>query len=241
MQGHVMSRGDTQRIMTTTPSSYRVIAIDGPSGAGKSTAAKRLAQHLRYHYVDSGAMYRAVGWVAHTHAVPLDDSTAIVEVLRSTRIEVTFPQGQSAVWVNGENITCRLRGEAVGKAASAVATLPAVRQAVTEQLRGLRCQAHLVIEGRDIGTVVFPDATIKFFLDASLATRARRRFQEMQQAGQSMTLAEVFQAVAARDRQDQTRAAAPLARAPDAHVIDTTDLPVDDVVRIMLSEVHHII
>jgi len=232
--------GDTRRIMTTLPPSYTVIAIDGPSGAGKSTAARCLAQHLGYHYVDSGAVYRAVGWTVYTHEVPLHDSAAIVALLQCTTIEVTCPHGQSAVWVNGENVTCRLRGEAVGKAASAVATQPAVRQVVTEKLRLLGRQAPLVMEGRDIGTVVFPDATIKFFLDASLEVRAQRRFQEMQQAGQGMTLDEVYHAVAMRDSQDQTRTAAPLACAPDAQVIDTTALPVDDVVRIMLSGVRHI-
>jgi cytidylate kinase len=230
--------GEPQRIMTATAPSHVVIAIDGPSGAGKSTAAKRLAWVLGYQYVDSGAMYRAVGWVAHASVQTLKDTRAIVTLLGQTSIELTFTQGRSEVWVNGKNITCRLRGEAVGHAASAVAMQSEVRQAITAKLRQLRCQADLVMEGRDIGTVVFPDATVKFFLDASLEIRTRRRFLEMQQAGHGMSLEQVSQAVAARDAQDRERAMAPLISAPEAHIIDTTDLTVDDVVQIMLSEMH---
>lgn len=224
--------------MTTTSSGHTVIAIDGPSGVGKSTAAQRLAQRLGYCYVDSGALYRAVGWIVISAAVPLDATAAIVERLRRTPIDVTFEAGQSAVWVQGENVTSQLRGETVGAAASAVATQPAVRQAITAQLRRLRCQADLVMEGRDIGTIVFPDAPVKFFLDASLEVRTQRRYHEMQAAGQATTLEHVQQAVAARDRQDRTRAVAPLLPADDAHVVDTTDLSIDDVVQVMLSEIY---
>jgi cytidylate kinase len=130
-----------------------------------------------------------------------------------------------------------LRGESVGKAASAVAILPAVRDVITKKLRDLSSPAALVMEGRDIGTVVFPDATCKFYLEASLDTRAQRRFQEMRQAGQSITLGQIRQAIATRDTQDQGRSVAPLNKALDAHVIDTTDLTVDGVVKIMLSGV----
>jgi cytidylate kinase len=161
-----------------------------------------------------------------------------VDLLERMSIELRCREGQSEVWVAGQNITCQLRGEEVGKAASAVATMPSVRRIITAKLRQVRCQVDVVMEGRDIGTVVFPDATVKFFLDASLAVRGQRRFREMRQAGQEMTLGQVVQAVTARDTQDQTRVAAPLVRAVEAHVIDTTDLTVDDVVRIMLSEIH---
>jgi cytidylate kinase len=222
--------------MTTTAVPHTVIAIDGLSGAGKSTVAKRLAHALNYCYVDSGAMYRAVGWVMRQHAVPLDDSAAIVALLERTPVELRLHQGQAVVWVCGQNVTCQLRGEAVGKAASAVGTLPAVRQRITTRLRRLRCQADLVMEGRDIGTVVFPDATLKFFLEAALAARGQRRFREMQQAGSTMSSEQVQQAVAARDAQDQSRAEAPLMRAPEARVIDTTNLTIDEVVEIMLSD-----
>jgi cytidylate kinase len=224
--------------MTAQAPSHIVIAIDGPSGVGKSTVAKRLAQCLGYWYVDSGALYRAVGWAVHACGVPFDDCGAIVELLERTSIKLRCQDGQSEVWVGGKNITFQLRGEEVGKAASAVATMPAVRRIITARLRQVCCQVDVVIEGRDIGTVVFPEATVKFFLDASLVVRGQRRFREMRQAGQEMTLGQVVQAVTARDTQDRTRAAAPLRLAVEAHVIDTTDLTVDDVVRIMLSEIH---
>jgi CMP/dCMP kinase len=228
--------GAAARIMTTALP-HIVIAIDGPSGAGKSTVAKRLAHALGYCYVDSGAMYRVVGWVMCRHAIAVDDSAALMALLAQTPIQLTVHHGQAEIWVAGHNVTCQLRGEVVGKAASAVATVLAVRQMITAKLRRLRCQADLVMEGRDIGSVVFPDATLKFFLDASLEVRGQRRFQEMQQTGHAMTGEQVQHAVAARDVQDRTRAAAPLVCAPEARVIDTTNLTIDEVVQIMLSEV----
>jgi cytidylate kinase len=227
-----------QEAMTVKTPSHIVIAIDGPSGAGKSTVAKRLARLLGFCYVDSGAMYRAVGWAVQAHALSSDDVQAIVALLERVTIDMTFHNGQSEVWVEGQNVTGALRGESIGKAASTVATGSAVRQVITAKLRRLRCQADLVMEGRDIGTAVFPDATLKFFLDASLAVRGVRRFQEMLQAGQPIALEQVLQAVAARDAQDRTRALAPLTVATGAQIIDTTDLTVDDVVQIMLSGIH---
>src|SRR5215510_12233655 len=151
-----------------------IIAIDGPSGAGKSTAAQRLARLLGYRYVDSGALYRAVGWLVCEHALPLEDPAAIVACLQRTLIEVTFPNGTLQIRVAGQCVTSQLRTEAVARAASAVATMPGVRQVLTAQLRQIGSQADVVMEGRDIGTVVFPDATVKFFLDASPTVRGQR-------------------------------------------------------------------
>ena len=216
-----------------------VVAIDGPSGVGKSVAAKKLAQALGFHYAPSGAMYRAVGWLVESHAVPLWDGDRMAALVAETPIDITLRPGQSAVWVDGRDISADLAGEAVGRAASTVATLPVVRQSVTAQLRRLRCQGNLVMEGRDIGTVVFPDADVKFFLDASLDVRARRRWQEMRQTGHGDTLEEVRQAMAARDEQDRTRTLAPLVPAADANVIDTADFSIDAVVRTMVSETQH--
>jgi cytidylate kinase len=211
-----------------------VIAIDGPSGVGKSTVARRLARRLGFCYVDSGAIYRAVGWAVQAQGVAVDDRQAIAPLLEHLAIDVTLRHGLSEVWLQGQNVTCALRGEAVGKAASAVATMPAVREMVTAKLRGLRCRADVVMEGRDIGTAVFPDATLKFFLEASPAVRGERRFREMQRAGQTMTLEQVTQSVAARDAQDRGRALAPLTVATEAQIIDTTNLTVDEVIQIML-------
>jgi cytidylate kinase len=214
-----------------------IIAIDGPSGAGKSTAAQGLARRLGYRYIDSGALYRAVGWLVHTQALPLEDSATIVACLQRTPIELTFCHEVLQVWVGGQCVTSQLRGEAVARAASAVATLPGVRKVITAQLRQLGCQADMVMEGRDIGTVVFPDATVKFFLDASPTVRGQRRLQEMQQGGSTATLGQVVEAMARRDSQDRARVTAPLIRSPDARAIDTTDLTVDEVVQTMLSEI----
>jgi cytidylate kinase len=214
-----------------------IIAIDGPSGAGKSTVAQRLARLLGYRYVDSGALYRAVGWLVRAHALPLEDQATIVACLQRTPIELTFPNGTLQIWVAGQCVTSQLRSEAVAHAASAVATMPGVRQVITAQLRQIGGEADVVMEGRDIGTVVFPDATIKFFLDASPTVRGQRRLQEMQQGGNSATLGQVVEAMAQRDSQDRTRATAPLVQSPDAQTIDTTDLTVDEVVQTMLSEI----
>jgi len=214
-----------------------IIAIDGPSGAGKSTAAQRLARLLDYRYVDSGALYRAVGWLVRAHALPLEDPSAVVACLQRTPIELTFPNGMLQVWVAGQCVTSQLRGEAVARAASAVAMMPGVRQVITAQLRQIGCEADVVMEGRDIGTVVFPDATVKFFLDAAPTVRGQRRLQEMQQGGNTVILGEVVQAMAQRDSQDRARATAPLVQSPDAQTIDTTDLTVDEVVQTMLSEI----
>ena len=223
--------------MTGKQGPHVVIAIDGPSGAGKSTAAQRLARLLGYHYVDSGALYRAVGWLVHERALSLEDPATIVAYLGHTPIELTFHAGTLEVWVAGQCVTSQVRGEAVARAASAVATMPGVRQVITAQLRHMGCQADVVMEGRDIGTVVFPDATVKFFLDASLTARGQRRMQELQQGGNTATLGQVVEAMTRRDSQDRARAAAPLVQSPDAHTIDTTDLTVDEVVQTMLSEI----
>jgi len=216
-----------------------IIAIDGPSGAGKSTAAQRLAHLLGYRYVDSGALYRAVGWLVRAYALPLEDPAAIVACLQRTPLELTFPHRTLQVRVAGQCVTSQLRSEAVARAASAVATMSGVRQVITGQLRQIGCEADVVMEGRDIGTVVFPDATVKFFLDASPTVRGQRRLQELQQGGNTATLGQVVEAMAQRDSQDRARATAPLVRSPDAQTIDTTDLTVDEVVQTMLSEIRH--
>ena len=220
---------------------FHVVAIDGPSGVGKSTVAVRLAQALGFNCAESGAMYRAVGWLVESSGVSHRDSFRIAALVRASRIQLGLRPGDAAVWVNGRDISGALTGEAVGRAASAVATLPAVRQTVTAQLRRLRSEGSLVMEGRDIGTIVFPDADIKFFLDASLDVRSQRRWREMHGAGHGETLEAVCRAVARRDTQDRTRALAPLVPAGDAQVIDTSDFSIDDVVQTMVSETQHII
>ncbi len=223
--------------MTTATQANVVIAIDGPSGVGKSTVAKRLAQRLGYCYVDSGAVYRAVGWAAQASAVSLD-AEALADWIKQLTLQLTFRDRQSEVWIDGQCMTPKLQGETVGAAASAVGTVPAVRDVITSLLRRVRGPEGVVMEGRDIGTVVFPDATVKFFLDASIEIRGQRRFEDMQRMGLSVTLSSVVEAVAARDAQDRSRTVAPLVPSADAHVIDATDLTIDDVVERMLSNIH---
>ncbi len=225
--------------MTMAKRADGVIAIDGPSGVGKSTVAKRLAERLGYRYVDSGALYRAVGWAAQAAGIPLE-AEALAEWIPRTTLKLTFDNRHSEIWIDGQCMTPKLQGETVGAAASAVATVPAVRQVITSLLRSVRGQEGVVMEGRDIGTVVFPDATVKFFLDASIEIRGQRRFRDMQRMGQPVTLSSVVEAVAARDAQDRSRKVAPLVPSSDAHVIDATDLTIDDVVERMLSKTYMI-
>ena len=229
-----------QYTKSPTPKSF-VVAIDGPSGVGKSTAAARLAQALGFHCAQSGAMYRAVGWLVESSGVNHRDAGRIAALVAATRIDIALRPGDAAVRVDGRDISADLAGEGVAAGASAVAKLPAVRQAVTAQLRRLRCAGSLVMEGRDIGTVVFPDADVKFFLDASLDVRAQRRWRELRQAGDGETLEEVRRAIARRDGQDRTRALAPLVPAGNAQVIDTSYFSIDDVLRTMVSGAQHII
>lgn len=233
--------------MVMTKRADVVIAIDGPSGVGKSTVAKRLAERLGYRYVDSGALYRAVGWAAQAAGVPFE-AGALAEWMTRVSLKLTFAKRHSElwaseVWIDGQCVTSKLQGETVGAAASAVATVPAIRQVITSLLRGVHGQqedesvAGVVMEGRDISTDVFPDATVKFFLDASIEARSQRRFQEMQRRGQSVTLSRVMEAVAARDARDRSREVAPLVPSSDAHVIDSTNLTIDVVVERMLSKI----
>lgn len=227
--------------MSGVAPTHVVIAIDGPAGSGKSTVARQLAQRLGYQYVDSGAFYRAAGWLVQAQGVAVTDTAAVVRCLAQTPFSVTYAEGQCQLWVAGTCLTTALRSEAAGRTASLVATLPEVRALITAQLRHLGRSQHVVMEGRDIGTVVFPDARVKFFLDASLAVRGQRRARELQQAGQEMRPEHVVVAMAQRDQQDQGRATAPLVQAADAQRIDTTDLTVDEVVDTMLSEIQQVL
>lgn len=227
--------------MVLEPGTRVVIAIDGPSGAGKSTVARKVAEHLGYQYVDSGAFYRAVGWLMHARGVPVEDAAAVMACLAHTPLRATFEAGIFHMWVADACVTSDLRGEAAGRAASAVALLPGVRAVITAQLQRVGAPANVVMEGRDIGTVVFPEAQVKFFLDASLAVRGQRRLQETPPGETPALSRHILEAMATRDRQDQGRPTAPLVQAADAQRIDTTDLTVDEVVQTMLSEIHRVL
>ena len=216
--------------MTQRASGKPIVAIDGPVGAGKSTVARGVAQRLRFRYVDTGAMYRSVAWAVLQRGVSLSDERAVTALARSVRIDfVTDPLGQR-VLVDGVDVTKAIRTPQVSDGASIVSVYPGVREAMVTIQRRMGVDGGVVMEGRDIGTVVFPDAEIKVFLDASLDERARRRFEELKARGAGVDLESVRKAEEERDRRDRTRNHSPLRAAPDAVVIDSTGVPADEVV-----------
>lgn len=204
-----------------------IIAIDGPSGAGKGTVARAIARELGYRHVDSGAMYRAVGWQAMREHEPFDDEAAVARLAERSNIELT----STSVCIDGRDITKDIRTPEIDRAATAVARLPRVRAVLVERQRRLGVNGAIVMEGRDIGTVVFPQADVKIYLDAAPEERARRRATDPAHTGVPAAVSEVATMLTQRDEQDRTRTASPLYAAPDAHVIDTTGKSVDDVVR----------
>ena len=209
-----------------------IIAIDGPSGAGKGTVARKLAARLNYRHVDTGAMYRAVAWKALHDHLDLNDAAAVALVAESMRLTVA----DGAVSVDGEDVSGKIRTPEIDRAAATVARQPAVRAVLIRQQREMGTGGGVVMEGRDIGTVVFPSADVKLYLDASPEERARRRAHDPSHSAGRGSGAErdVATALEERDRLDKTRTASPLAEAPDAIVIDTTGMSIDAVVdRIM--------
>ncbi len=204
-----------------------VVAIDGPAGAGKSTIARRLAGRLGFVYIDSGAMYRAVGLWALRAGIPLDDAERLAALAREASIELE--PGGAAVRLNGEDVTEAIRTPEVSQAASRVSTVGGVRRAMVEQQRAMARRASVVMEGRDIGTVVFPDAAVKIFLDADPAERASRRVKELSDKGEAVDPADMARQIQERDSRDRGRAEAPLVQAPDAVYVDSTGLTIEQV------------
>ena len=205
------------------------VAIDGPSGAGKSTVAKALAEQFRLIYVDTGAIYRTVGLAAQRAGVDSKDAEAVVALLPDIRIDIRYDaEGTQRMFLNGEDVSEEIRTPLSSIYASDVSTIPAVRAFLMDMQRGMALTHSVVMDGRDIGTVVLPDADVKIFLTASAEERARRRYLELQRRGSTDTYAQVLRDIEYRDRQDSTRSAAPLRPAPDAVFIDSSRLSFDE-------------
>ena len=214
-----------------------IIAIDGPAGAGKSTVAKRLAKELGYTYMDTGAMYRAFAWRVMEQVIDLSDERKLQAVLRETTIELVENHGRPKVFLNGADVTDQIRTPELSQLASRVSTSKIVRERMVELQRAMGSQGGVVAEGRDIGTVVFPDAEVKIYLDASAQERARRRFEELRTQGSQVTMEGTVSEMEERDRRDKERDVAPLRKAEDALVIDSTDSAVDRVVERIMREI----
>ncbi len=208
-----------------------IIAIDGPAGAGKSTVAKLLAKRLGFLYIDTGAMYRALTLKALENNIPIDDEAGLVGLANEIKLELhNNPDGSLTVMLDGEDVSLAIRQARITQFVSDVAKIKKVRQVLVKLQRALGQKGNCVLDGRDIATVVFPDAQKKFFIDASAQERTRRRFKELTGLGQKVAEADVAKDLANRDQIDSTREASPLRQAPDAIYIDTTDLSIEQVV-----------
>ena len=204
------------------------VAIDGPSGAGKSSLAKRLAADMGFTYVDTGAMYRSIGLYAVRAGVDPHDADAVAALLPQVKLGIRLIDGAQHIYLNGEDVSTAIRTEEVGMAASAVGANPAVRAFLLDTQRGLAESQNILMDGRDIGTVVLPNATVKIFLTASPEARATRRWKEYQQKGIDTPYEDVLADVKQRDYQDTHRAIAPLKQADDAILVDTSDIGFDE-------------
>jgi cytidylate kinase len=204
------------------PSGFRIIAIDGPAGAGKSTIARRLATRVNAVYIDTGAMYRAVALAALRAAIPFTDGAALETLARAASIE--FIPGERTVLLNGEDVTAQIRLPEVSNAASRVAAVPGVRAAMVDLQRRIAAHSSVVMEGRDIGSVVFPEAEVKIYLDASTETRVQRRAADLAAAGLPVDIEQLRQEIEERDHRDRTRSTSPLVRAPGATYVDSSHL-----------------
>ena len=212
-----------------------VLCIDGPSGSGKGTLAQRLSEILGFHLLDSGALYRVVGFAALDSGIDWQNSVAVTQIARSLDVEFMPSQQGVRVIYRDVDVTDRVRSVLGGEGASAVAAIPSVREALLDRQRELARSPGLVADGRDMGTVVFPQAPLKVFLEASALARAQRRQSQLQQQGEDVSLPRLLEAIEARDNRDRTRSVSPLVPAEDAVIVDSTDMAVDAVLERVMS------
>ena len=213
------------------------VAIDGPAGAGKSTLARRLAKHKGFIYVDTGALYRAIGLKMIRNGVGCDDLSAVEKPLASTELDIRFIDGEQVVMLDDENVNGLIRTPEVSMMASDCSALPVVRAFLLDMQRNLAKRNSVVMDGRDIGTVVLPDAKVKIFLTASAVARAERRFKELTEKGMTVEFDEVLKDIEQRDYNDSHRAIAPLKQADDAALVDTTELDLEESFELLLKTV----
>ena len=219
----------------TAHRSALVIAIDGPSGVGKSTLGKALARHFNYLYIDTGAVYRAVALKALEEGAALEDKEAVARIARASNIKLEGDPDHLKVLLDGRDVTTEIRLPRSSRASSIVATIPEVREAVVEKLREMSRAGGVVMDGRDIGTRVFPDAEVKIFLEAALDERARRRLEEERARGRDVSFQQILSELEERDLRDRTRSATPLRKAEDAILLDTSAMPLDRVIDLVLE------
>jgi len=208
-----------------------VITIDGPGGSGKGTIAMRLATKLGWHFLDSGALYRLVAVAAMDREVDAIDETALGQLAEGLDVSFGSSVDGMVILLDGNTITGRIRSEDVGVYASRIAALPLVRAALVKRQRAFRKPPGLVADGRDMGTVIFPDAILKIFLTASAQARAQRRYKQLKEQGESVNLSRLFRDIEKRDERDSSRAISPLKPADDAHLIDSTELSIEEVMQ----------
>lgn len=206
------------------------VAIDGPAGAGKSTIAKLVAKEKGYIYVDTGAMYRALAIHFLEKGVSAEETDQVVAACKDAEVTIVYEEGVQQVYLNGKNVTGQLRTEEVGNMASKTSAIPEVRAKLLEQQRGLARTSDVIMDGRDIGTNILPDADVKIYLTASVETRAKRRFDELTERGESCSLEEIKKDIRERDARDMNREIAPLKQAEDAILVDSSNMGISEVV-----------